>query len=200
MSVLGSNLVRACCNGLRRGTRSQLKQIECVYLPCHMYSSSYLSDPGNTGKQTSGVNFDILGSWNNRLNLKIDMEESIRRGKLIPKIDIKSVGISSLQGHREYNEDRMVSMELKPNILMFGLFDGHGGKQAVEYVVDNLPNHIRFWLDRNEGDLEDVLKRAFIEVNNSFTKYLYQNLNKGTYQKFHVHESVFIKVPNLKVH
>lgn len=65
-----------------------------------------LTDPENKGGQQRGVNFDTLGSWNNRLDMPIMMNESIKRGNLIPEIPFEHVGIDSLLGRRKVNEDR----------------------------------------------------------------------------------------------
>jgi len=130
---------------------------------------SYLSDPANTGKRARGVNFDTLGSWNNRLELAIDVKESIRRGRLIPVISLADVGVASLDGRRHENEDRTVAVELAPNLLMFGIFDGHGGPEAVDYVVERLAGHVKCLLD-NSNDLSAVLRQSYLDVNDGFTK------------------------------
>jgi len=130
---------------------------------------SYLSDPANTGKRARGVNFDTLGSWNNRIELAINVEESIRRGRLIPVISLADVGVASLDGRRHENEDRTIVMELASNLLMFGIFDGHGGPEAVDYVVEHLPGHVKCLLNDN-NDLSAVLQQAYLDVNDGFTK------------------------------
>lgn len=168
-AVQGRTHLKMCDIVARRGTTVRLPQ-----------SISYLSDPENKGKQTSGVNFDTIGSWNNRLDLKIDVEESIRRGKLIPRIDVEKIGMASLIGRRPDNEDRLLAEEIKPNILLCGIFDGHGGKMAADFVEERLPYHILYWLERGEKDLAKILKNAFVEVNNSFTKFLFHSCTKGS--------------------
>jgi len=130
---------------------------------------SYLSDPANTGKRARGVNFDTLGSWNNRMELAINLEESIKRGRLIPMISFADVGEASLDGRRQVNEDRTIAVELAPNLLMFGIFDGHGGAEAVDYVVKHLPGHVKRLLHDN-NDLKTVLQEAYLNVNDGFTE------------------------------
>ena len=130
---------------------------------------SYLSDPANTGKRAHGVNFDTLGSWNNRMELAINVEESIRRGRLIPMISLTDVGEASLDGRRQVNEDRTTAVEMAPNLLMFGIFDGHGGPEAVDYVVRYLAGHVKHLLN-NDSDLTTALRQAFLDVNDGFTK------------------------------
>ena len=69
-------------------------------------SSSALSDPENKGRRQKGVNFETLGSWNNRMDMPIMIEESIKTGKLIPEIPLDQVGKATLLGRRKVNEDR----------------------------------------------------------------------------------------------
>ena len=71
-----------------------------------MVSGGHLTDPENIGKRQAGVNFDTLGSWNNRISMQIAMKESLKMGKLIPQIPLEKVGTASLIGRRKYNEDR----------------------------------------------------------------------------------------------
>ena len=144
----------------------------CPYVcqVAHCRLVNYLSDPGNTGKSTRGVNFDTLGSWNNRLDLGINLEESIRRGSLIPTVALDSIGVASLRGRRAVNEDRTIALELASNLLMFGIFDGHGGHAAADFVVERLPDHILQHLIEST-DLSLALQRAFVDVNNAFTRY-----------------------------
>ena len=51
-------------------------------------ASSYLSDPENKGKRQKGVNFDTIGSWNNRLDMTISLKKSIEKGRLIPELPL----------------------------------------------------------------------------------------------------------------
>lgn len=130
-----------------------------------------LSDPENKGQHQRGVNFDVLGSWNNRLSLKILMEESIKKGKLIPKIPLEKVGRASLIGRRKVNEDRMVMKELEDNLLYIGIFDGHSNAFAADYVVEYLEHHIRYWLSKTP-DLNEVLHKSFVDIHNVLARHL----------------------------
>jgi protein phosphatase 1K len=61
---------------------------------------------------------------------------------------------------------------------MLGIFDGHGGSEAVDYVVRCLPASISYWLHREgsgglQADLGKVLRRAFHDVNAGFTDLLF---------------------------
>jgi len=117
--------------------------------------------------------FDTFGTWDNRIEkLPILVEESIKKGKLIPEISIDLVGTASLQGRCKYQEDRFVVMELEKGMLYFGVFDGHRGDSASEYMKERLHHHVLHHLKNDEGkDLEAVLSKAFISANNAFAKY-----------------------------
>ena len=57
-------------------------------------------------------------------------------------------------------------------MLYFGVFDGHRGDSASEYMKERLHHHVLHHLKNDEGkDLEAVLSKAFISANNAFAKY-----------------------------
>ena len=109
------------------------------------------------------------------MEMKLDLEKSIRVGRLVPLLSICNVGVTSLLGRRKENEDRFQFADLTPDIMMFAVFDGHGGPIAANYTSEYITRHIKFWLERGEKDLQKVLKKAFVEVNNAFTRHLYYN-------------------------
>lgn len=130
-----------------------------------------LSDPENKGERQQGVNFDTLGSWNNRINMPLAVEKSIKMGRIIPEIPLEQVGIATHTGRKLVNEDRYVVERLTPEILCFGIFDGHGGELAADFVSTNIIHFIRHWLGRTE-DLNRVLKHAYIDINNMLTRHM----------------------------
>ncbi|XP_035828217.1 protein phosphatase 1K, mitochondrial [Aplysia californica] len=134
-------------------------------------AANYISDPENKGKTTRGVNFDTLGVWNNRMVLPILYDQSIKKGKIIPKVPIDEVALASVIGRRKDNEDRFVIEELLPELLYFGVFDGHGGDFAAEYVSTHLIDHMGFWMTQTK-DLKTVLKNAFCDVHNLLARHL----------------------------
>lgn len=138
---------------------------------CPSLSHKALTDPENIGERQQGVNFDTLGSWNNRLELPILVEESIKRGKPIPKIPLHKVGCASLLGRRKNNEDRLIKTQLSDNLLMFGVFDGHCGDLASEFTCVSISDHINFWLQKTR-DLKEVLTHSFTDINNALTRHL----------------------------
>lgn len=136
-----------------------------------LQSNSYLSDPENKGKRQTGVNFDTLGSWNNRMEMPIQLEKSIEKGRLIPQIPFDKIGSASLIGRRKINEDRFSVEELNPNLLYFGIFDGHGGPMAADFVNNHMVDHLRFWLTKS-SNLFEVLRNSFIDINNVLTRHI----------------------------
>ena len=72
--------------------------ISCIHFP----------STGNKGKSTKGVNFDTLGCWNSRIKLPILLDQSIKQGKIIPKVPLDEVAQASVIGRRKVNEDRHV--------------------------------------------------------------------------------------------
>lgn len=105
------------------------------------------------------------------MTLPILIEESIKKGKLIPKIPLEEVGTASLIGRRNYNEDRMTIKELSNSILYVGIFDGHSTSFAADYVAENLELHIKYWLSRT-ADLNTVLHKSFVDIHNVLARHL----------------------------
>lgn len=118
------------------------------------------------------VNFDILGTWDSRVELPLELESSIRHGKPIPKIRLSSVGTHTVQGKRPYNEDRFVAKELASNLLYFAVFDGHGGSECAEFCYQHMEEHLMYWLERDgTSDLQHTIDSAFLELNNAFGRW-----------------------------
>lgn len=142
-----------------------------------------LTDPENKGAHSRGTNFDTLGAWDNRLDLPLQLEQSIKLGRPIPRIAFENIGYASVIGRREYQEDRVKIAEIGPDLLYCGVFDGHGGSIAADYISDFLEDHIAFWM-KKEDDLRKVLRNSFIEVNNAFSRHLYfRNLGNPSSQQ-----------------
>ncbi|ELT90570.1 hypothetical protein CAPTEDRAFT_179751 [Capitella teleta] len=141
--------------------------------------ASYLSDPENRGKRQPGTNFDQLGSWQNRLELSVNIEESIKHGRLIPSIRLESIGQLSLQGRRPENEDRILVEPLSDQILLLAIFDGHGGSLAVDYCQAHFAEQLKGILEKQEdGGLQGALRQAFCDVNHNFTRFVKNNFHR----------------------
>jgi len=81
------------------------------------------------------------------------------------------IGVSGMQGWRMSMEDAhscMTNFDDKGSSL-FGVFDGHGGKEVADYCAQNLH---RFLLDSeaySEGDVKKALKEAFMNIDEALT-------------------------------
>uniref|UniRef100_A0A2R5LKW4 Protein phosphatase 1k mitochondrial n=1 Tax=Ornithodoros turicata TaxID=34597 RepID=A0A2R5LKW4_9ACAR len=138
-----------------------------------------VSDPENRGDRQQHVNFDTLGTWDNRIDLPLLLQQSIKAGKPIPRISGEHAGCATLLGRRTYNEDRYRVKELLPDLLYFAVFDGHGGSACADYCAQHMEEHILYWLKRRESDLETVLQSAFLDINNAFARYVAFNWPDG---------------------
>lgn len=146
--------------------------------------SSHLSDPENKGSSQTGINFDTLGSWNNRLNFPISVEKSIQKGRLIPEVLIDEVGTASLLGRRKVNEDRVLINKLTDRVSIFAIFDGHGGSVAVDFIHSHIEQILLQGLEKTKS-LSEVLQKSFILVNNLLARHitfnsLDQEVNTGS--------------------
>nr|DBA26139.1 TPA: hypothetical protein GDO54_010436 [Pyxicephalus adspersus] len=71
-----------------------------------------------------------------------------------------NVAVYSIQGRRDHMEDRFeIIMDLlnKTHPSIFGIFDGHGGESAAEYVKTHLPEVLKQHLQDFERDKENSL-------------------------------------------
>lgn len=79
--------------------------------------------------------------------------------------DLLRSGMAEMVGRRPSMED--VSIVLKdmpiPGAMMFGLFDGHGGREAAEYASQNLPHAISNKL-LTSGSWEDAYVSAYRQL------------------------------------
>ncbi|XP_060074261.1 protein phosphatase 1K, mitochondrial-like [Ylistrum balloti] len=153
-------------------TRGFLSRKNCPSAVCTpVRQMGILSDPENKGKKQVGINFDTIGSWNNRINMPILMKESIQTGKLIPQIPLEKIGTASLLGRRNRNEDRYTIKKLSAEYLYFGIFDGHNGDFASAFLESHMSDSLSFWLSR-EPDESVVLRQSFIDLNNILARHL----------------------------
>jgi protein phosphatase 1L len=74
--------------------------------------------------------------------------------------------VVSIQGLRSYQEDKYVaklSFRKDPQCAFFGVFDGHGGARASEYLSKNL-HEVLLREPALTDDPETALKSAFLQV------------------------------------
>lgn len=134
-----------------------------------------LSDPENKGSRQNHVNFDILGTWDARIDFPMLLKQSIKHGKPIPRISEEKAGIASVIGRRKYQEDRTVIKTIAPDLLYFAVYDGHGGSLCAEFCHQYMEQYILYHIQRHEKDLQVILENAFVEVNNAFGRYVAYN-------------------------
>ncbi|XP_056663064.1 protein phosphatase 1L [Monodelphis domestica] len=69
-----------------------------------------------------------------------------------------NVAVYSIQGRRDHMEDRfevLTDLVNKTHPSIFGIFDGHGGESAAEYVKSRLPEALKQHLQDYEKDKEN---------------------------------------------
>ncbi|XP_038671158.1 protein phosphatase, Mg2+/Mn2+ dependent, 1Lb [Scyliorhinus canicula] len=69
-----------------------------------------------------------------------------------------NVAVYSIQGRRDHMEDRfdvLTDLVNKSHPSIFGIFDGHGGESAAEYVKIHLPEALKQQLQDYEKDKEN---------------------------------------------
>jgi len=123
--------------------------------------------------------FDTLGTWDTRLDVKIDETASMKTGTVVPDIDATMVGSFTNQGRRTYQEDRFVIKQLRPDLLYCAVFDGHGGSKCADYCAEHFHTYIMHFLAR-ESKIKKVLEKSFYEVNKSFYRWFHSKKeNRG---------------------
>eukprot|EP00300_Choanocystis_sp_HF-7_P032569 c4331_g1_i1.p1 GENE.c4331_g1_i1~~c4331_g1_i1.p1 ORF type:complete len:322 (+),score=70.80 c4331_g1_i1:131-1096(+) len=95
--------------------------------------------------------------------------EPLKPTKHFPEIKI---GVFTLQGRREYQEDRAhsTSLELDGHVVnYFGVFDGHGGAHASNFIASNMHQYIFRQFERSiEQDIPRLLHNAFTQIDQTF--------------------------------
>ncbi|KAL5762192.1 hypothetical protein ACOSP7_018456 [Xanthoceras sorbifolium] len=85
------------------------------------------------------------------------------------------VAVSSLKGKKKFMEDthKIVScLQANSNKSFFGVYDGHGGKMAAEFVAENLHTNV-FEMMKNcngEKEKEEALKAGYLKTDQEFLK------------------------------
>ena len=86
---------------------------------------------------------------------------------LIDSVDVNSVKYQSLKGKKKTNEDRVQIMEILPDVLFVGVFDGHGGSFVVDFVSQNIHLYIKRLLEQGKFSLTAALRKGFIDCDSS---------------------------------
>ncbi|KAK2636589.1 hypothetical protein Ddye_031381 [Dipteronia dyeriana] len=85
------------------------------------------------------------------------------------------VAVSSLKGKKKFMEDthKIVScLQANSNKSFFGVYDGHGGKMAAEFVAENLHTNV-FEMMKNckgEKEKEAAVKAGYMKTDQEFLK------------------------------
>ena len=135
-----------------------------------VHQDSYIDAIESRKRSRKSAEFDTLGTWDTRLNVKIDEDATMRSGQIVPQIEVSMVGEATHLGRRNYQEDRSRVEQLRSDLLYLAVFDGHGGDSCAEYCHENFHRHILHHLDR-EQDLDIVLRKSFHDVNRSFERW-----------------------------
>ncbi|ONI30358.1 hypothetical protein PRUPE_1G246400 [Prunus persica] len=90
------------------------------------------------------------------------------------------VGVSAAKGKKKFMEDthKIVSCLQGNNSKkgFFGVYDGHGGKKAADFVADNLHNNILEMMEVHT-EIEEAVKAGYLKTDQEFLK---QGLGSGT--------------------
>ncbi|KAK1426850.1 hypothetical protein QVD17_15530 [Tagetes erecta] len=78
------------------------------------------------------------------------------------------------RGKRELMEDRFeakVNFNAQNKQAFFGVFDGHGGSKAAEYVTENLQKNIQNEVEkRGENEIVEAIKQGYLKTDIEFLK------------------------------
>ncbi|KAK4753609.1 hypothetical protein SAY87_001713 [Trapa incisa] len=88
------------------------------------------------------------------------------------------VGIFSIKGKKKIMEDthRIIpSFSDRPNRCFFGVYDGHGGRKAADFIAERLHENIVDQME-NCGSKEEAVKDGYLKTDHEF---LNQGLNSG---------------------
>ncbi|XP_059448059.1 uncharacterized protein LOC132179366 [Corylus avellana] len=91
------------------------------------------------------------------------------------------VGVSSVKGKKKFMEDThkiLPCLQGKSNKGFFGVYDGHGGNKAAEFVAENLHTNILEMMEncKEPTAKEEAVKSGYIKTDQEFLK---QGLGSG---------------------
>ncbi|KAJ0895898.1 putative protein-serine/threonine phosphatase [Helianthus annuus] len=89
------------------------------------------------------------------------------------------VGVCSVKGRKSFMEDaHTIVSSSNCEKGFFGVYDGHGGSKAAEYVAKNLHSNVLEMLEKcsENATTEEVVKAAFMKTDDEFLK---QGLESG---------------------
>lgn len=63
-----------------------------------------------------------------------------------------------------------------PDLLYFAVYDGHGGSVCADFCSRHMEDFIMFRIRRGESDLQGILEKSFIDINNVFARHVTFNV------------------------
>ncbi|XP_026404313.1 probable protein phosphatase 2C 14 isoform X1 [Papaver somniferum] len=92
------------------------------------------------------------------------------------------VGVFSIKGKKKNMEDsHMIALGFNgnPKKGFFGVYDGHGGRKASDFVAENLHKNIMEMMENSEGDSgkKEAIKAGYLKTDQEFLK---QGLSSGS--------------------
>lgn len=73
-----------------------------------------------------------------------------------------------LEDHSQLESGPLSSDESGPHGTFVGIYDGHGGPEAAQFVNDRLFENIKKFTSENRGMSTDVISKAFLETEEEF--------------------------------
>ncbi|KAL1313626.1 hypothetical protein HN51_040216 [Arachis hypogaea] len=75
---------------------------------------------------------------------------------------------SSIEDRSQLESGPLSSDYMGPQGTFVGIYDGHGGAEASQFVSDNLFSNLKRFAAEHQGISENIIKRAFTETDESF--------------------------------
>merc|ERR1711936_455857 len=69
-----------------------------------VHQDSYIDAIESKKRARKSAEFDTLGTWDTRLNVKIDEDATMRTGHIVPQIEVSMVGEATHLGRRNYQD------------------------------------------------------------------------------------------------
>ncbi|KAG2723612.1 hypothetical protein I3843_02G155800 [Carya illinoinensis] len=73
-----------------------------------------------------------------------------------------------LEDHSQLESGSMSLLESGPHGTFVGIYDGHGGPEAAQFINDHLFNNIKKFTSENQGMSADIINKAFLATEEEF--------------------------------
>merc|ERR1719266_1543211 len=84
-----------------------------------------------------------------------------------------------MKGYKKSNQDRCTAfsyLEGDPELAYFAVYDGHGGTGVANYLKDHLHEFILDQSEYKEGNMEESVLKAFLQVSRIYHVSIYYTL------------------------